>query len=98
MARRLLPVVATLLTCLSAFSVSAADKDNPLPETSSERRVQVDTQRERITGADSAAQKHPAALRPLSMPQSRRQTPPPAMKSVEPVVVAPHFSKALRKE
>ncbi len=41
MARRLLPVVATLLTCLSAFSVSAADKDNPLPETSSERRVQV---------------------------------------------------------
>ncbi|KAA8718576.1 MULTISPECIES: hypothetical protein [Pseudomonas syringae group] len=65
MARRLLPVVATLLTCLSAFSVSAADKDNPLPETSSERRVQVDTQRERITGADSAAQKTPGGAQTI---------------------------------
>ncbi|MCI3946486.1 hypothetical protein BW686_06625 [Pseudomonas syringae] len=57
MARRLLPAAATLLTCLVAFSVSAADKENPLPETSSERRVQVDAQREQITGADLAAQK-----------------------------------------
>ncbi|NAS99439.1 hypothetical protein CU664_00100, partial [Pseudomonas syringae pv. actinidifoliorum] len=35
MARRLLPLVATLLTCLTTFAVSAADKQNPLPETSS---------------------------------------------------------------
>ncbi|NAT25545.1 hypothetical protein CU665_22970 [Pseudomonas syringae pv. actinidifoliorum] len=59
MARRLLPLVATLLTCLTTFAVSAADKQNPLPETSSERRVEVDTQREQITGADLAASKRP---------------------------------------
>ncbi|MCR8721618.1 hypothetical protein NVV30_23345 [Pseudomonas syringae] len=59
MARRLLPLFATLLTCLTTFAVSAADKQNPLPETSSERRVEVDTQREQITRADLAASKRP---------------------------------------
>ncbi|RMV38332.1 hypothetical protein ALP13_03351 [Pseudomonas syringae pv. maculicola] len=59
MARRLLPLVATLLTCLTTFAVSAANKENPLPAASSERRVEVDTQREQITGADLAARKIP---------------------------------------
>ncbi|KPX71377.1 hypothetical protein ALP50_03631 [Pseudomonas syringae pv. spinaceae] len=65
MARRLLPLVATLLTCLTTFAVSAANKENPLPATSSERRVEVDTQREQITGADLAARKIPSGAQTI---------------------------------
>ncbi|KPX29506.1 Uncharacterized protein ALO77_02541 [Pseudomonas coronafaciens pv. garcae] len=57
MARHLLPAAAALLTCLAALSVSAADTENPLPQTSSERRVAVDAKRQQITGADLATQK-----------------------------------------
>ncbi|RMQ11962.1 hypothetical protein ALP98_00571 [Pseudomonas viridiflava] len=59
MASPLLPVVTTLLISLSTFAVSAADRQNPLPSTSSERRAEVDDQREHITGADLAVQKTP---------------------------------------
>ncbi|KPY44109.1 hypothetical protein ALO48_100490 [Pseudomonas syringae pv. rhaphiolepidis] len=59
MASPLLPVVATLLMSLAALPVSAADRQNPLPSTSSERRAEVDAQREQITGADAAVQKTP---------------------------------------
>ncbi|KPY63387.1 Uncharacterized protein ALO46_00752 [Pseudomonas syringae pv. solidagae] len=59
MASPLLPVVATLLMSLAALPVSAADGQNPLPSTSSERRAEVDAQREQITGADAAVQKTP---------------------------------------
>ncbi|MDA3137207.1 hypothetical protein HG619_25635 [Pseudomonas syringae] len=44
---------------LAALPVSAADRQNPLPSTSSERRAEVDAQREQITGADAAVQKTP---------------------------------------
>ncbi|KPX39814.1 Uncharacterized protein ALO68_03026 [Pseudomonas syringae pv. helianthi] len=65
MASPLLPVVATLMMSLAALPVFAADRQNPLPSTSSERRAEVDTQREQITGADVAAQKTPNGAQTL---------------------------------
>ena len=57
MARSLLPLAAAFLMSLTAFSVLAAEKENPLPSTSSEKRVEVDAKREHLTGADAVKEK-----------------------------------------
>jgi len=60
MARCLLPLAAVFFSCLTVLPASAAEKSSPLPDTSSERRVEVDTQRERITGADTLTNTTPS--------------------------------------
>lgn len=52
MARSLLPLAATFLMGFTVSHAIAGDQNNPPLSTSSELRVQVDTKREQITGAD----------------------------------------------
>jgi hypothetical protein len=62
MARSLLPLAASVLTCFALFStaVSAADNGTASPATSSELRVQADQKRAHVTGADAVVAKQPA--------------------------------------
>ncbi len=51
MARSLLPLAATLLLSLTVLSASAADAHHP--SASTDVRVEVDAQREHLTGANA---------------------------------------------
>lgn len=52
MARSLLPLTATLLMGFTVCHAKAADHSSLPPSSSSDLRVEVDTKREQITGAD----------------------------------------------
>ncbi len=62
MARSLLPLAASVLTCFALFSTvaSAADNGTASPSTSSELRVQADQKRAQVTGAAAIVAKQPA--------------------------------------
>lgn len=53
MARSLLPLAATLLLSFTVLSASAADAHHSSASTSSDVRVEVDAQREHLTGANT---------------------------------------------
>ncbi|SQF98997.1 Uncharacterised protein [Paucimonas lemoignei] len=53
MARRLLPLAASLLMGFNVTCALASDNSTPSPSTSSELRTSVDTKREQITGANA---------------------------------------------
>ncbi|MCD5984905.1 MULTISPECIES: hypothetical protein [Pseudomonas] len=65
MARRLLPLAATVLMCLINLPASAADNQNPSPATSNALRAQVDAKRQHLTGADAVPQEQPTGEQAL---------------------------------
>jgi hypothetical protein len=57
MVRRLLPLISSVLVCLTALSATAADTNSPSTSSSAELRADVDHKREVITGADAITKK-----------------------------------------
>lgn len=69
MARSLLPLAASVLTCFALFSTAVSAADNgtpsPSPSTSSDLRVQADHKRAQVTGADAVVARQPAGAQTI---------------------------------